>query len=56
MPISSGREPDQEDLRRKQEGAEEGGHIDRDHEPPLPPRRWRPRKPVQRPLAPPKVS
>jgi hypothetical protein len=57
MTTSSGaRELDQEDLRRKQDRAEDGGHIDRDDEPPLPPRRWRPRKQAQGPLAPPKVS
>jgi hypothetical protein len=49
-------EPDREDLRLKQDRVEEGGHFDRDDEPPLPPRRWRPRKQAQRPLAPPKAS
>jgi hypothetical protein len=36
-------EPDPEDLRRKRELLEEGGHADCDDQPRLP-RRWRPRK------------
>ncbi len=58
MTISSGaRKPDPEDLRRTQERAEADGHTDRDREPLLPPRRWRPLKKLRdATLAPPKVS
>ena len=39
---SDARPPDPDDLRRLSASVEDAGQVDREREPPLPPRRWRP--------------